>query len=112
LERAACGERCGDADDRLAAIQLFGETWLLEQEKRATGSAFAHAAGAPRAGACPLLAESLVPDASGPLASALRRARGAGDRGVADALRTAVESDLTLDCAGRVAVPLMYAIDA
>ncbi|WP_224195060.1 hypothetical protein [Nannocystis pusilla] len=113
LERAACGERCGDADDRAAVLQIFGETWLLEQERRATESAFARAPAAPRGAACPLLAESLAPDASGSLAQALRLARkeGLGAPGLGDALRGTIEADLTLDCAGRVAVPLMYAAD-
>ncbi|MCY1062966.1 hypothetical protein [Nannocystis sp. SCPEA4] len=113
LERAACGERCGDADDRAAVLQIFGETWLLEQERRATESAFARAPAAPRGAACPLLAESLAADASGSLAQTLRLARreGLGAPGLGDALRGTVEADLTLDCAGRVAVPLMYAAD-
>ncbi|MDC0671153.1 hypothetical protein [Nannocystis radixulma] len=113
LERAACGERCGDADDRAAVLQIFGETWLLEQERRATESAFARAPAAPRGAACPLLAESLAPDASGSLAQTLRLARkeGLGAPGLGDALRRTIEADLTLDCAGRVAVPLMYAAD-
>jgi len=113
LERAACGERCGDADDRVAVQQLLGETWLLEQERRAIESAYARAPAGPRGAACPLLAESLAPDASGPLATTLRRARtkGLGAPGLGDALRATIEADLTLDCAGRVAVPLMYAAD-
>ncbi|WP_434415410.1 hypothetical protein [Nannocystis pusilla] len=113
LEQAACGERCGDADDRAAVVQVFGETWLFEQERRATESAHARAPAGPRGAACPLLAESLAPDASGPLAATLRRARaeGLGAPELGDALRGAIEADLTLDCAGRVAVPLMYAAD-
>ncbi|MCY1006669.1 hypothetical protein OV079_14140 [Nannocystis pusilla] len=67
----------------------------------------------PRGAACPLLAESLAPGASGALAETLRRARveGLGAPELGDALRGAIEADLTLDCAGRVAVPLMYAAD-
>ncbi|MCY1068844.1 hypothetical protein OV090_29170 [Nannocystis sp. RBIL2] len=113
LEQAACGERCGDADDRAAVVQVFGETWLSEQERRATESAHARAPAGPRGAACPLLAESLAPGASGPLAATLQRARaeGLGAPELGDALRGAIEADLTLDCAGRVAVPLMYAAD-
>ncbi|PCC66561.1 hypothetical protein SAMN02745121_00710 [Nannocystis exedens] len=113
LEQAACGERCGDADDRAAVSQLFGETWLLEQERRAIESAHARAPASPRGAACPLLAESLAPGASGPLAATLRRARaeGLGAPELGEALRGAIEADLTLDCAGRIAVPLMYAAD-
>ncbi|MFY0530621.1 hypothetical protein [Nannocystis pusilla] len=113
LEQAACSERCGDADDRAAVVQVLGETWLSEQERRATESAHARAPAGPRGAACPLLAESLAPGASGPLAATLRRARaeGLGAPELGDALRAAIEADLTLDCAGRVAVPLMYAAD-
>lgn len=114
LERASCGERCGDADDRGAVRQVFGETWLQEQEGRALEAAFAREAPTRRATGCPVLAELLAPDASGELATTLRRARREGLRaeGLPDALRRAVEADLTLECAGRIAVPLMYAADA
>ncbi|WAS98410.1 hypothetical protein [Nannocystis punicea] len=113
LEQAACGGRCGDADDRAAVVQVFGETWLSEQERRATEAAHARAPASPRGAACPLLAESLAPGASGPLAATLRRARteGLGAPELGEALREVIEADLTLDCAGRVAVPLMYAAD-
>ncbi|MDC0719510.1 hypothetical protein [Nannocystis bainbridge] len=113
LEQAACGDRCDQADDRAAVLQLFGETWLLEQERRATESAHARAPAGPRGAACPLLAESLAPGASGPLADALRRARttGLGAPELGERLRGAIEADLTLDCVGRIAVPLMYAAD-
>jgi hypothetical protein len=114
LERRSCGEACGDADDRAAVRQVFGEPWLIEQERYAMEAAFARAAAPRREVACPLLAEVLAPGATGPLAEALAKARRSGLRGegVPEGLRRAVESDLTLQCAGRVAVPLMYAADA
>ena len=114
LERASCGERCGEADDRGAVRQVFGETWLLEQEKAAVEAAFAREAAPRRDAGCPVLAELLAPDATGELATALRRARSEGLRakGLPDALRRAIEADVTLQCAGRIAVPLMYAADA
>jgi hypothetical protein len=114
LERRSCGEACGDADDRAAVRQVFGEPWLIEQERFAMEAAFARAAAPRREGACPLLAEVLAPGATGPLAEALTEARRGGLRGsgVPEALRRAIEGDLTLQCAGRVAVPLLYAADA
>lgn len=114
LERASCGERCGEADDRSAARQLFGEPWLIAQETRAAELAFARPAPGRRDAACPLLAEQLAPDAAGGLATTLRTARREGlrARGVPDGLTRAIEADLTLQCAGRLAVPLLYAADA
>lgn len=114
LQARSCRDGCGEADDRAAVRQVFGEPWLIEQEQYAMEAAFARQAAPRREVACPLLAEVLAPDATGPLADALHRARRAGLRGpgVPEALRRAIESDLTLQCAGRVAVPLLYAADA
>jgi len=140
LTTAACGKSCGQGDDprdRVAVRQVFGEPWLLSEEKRARDAALAQPQARPAGDGCPGLGELLAPGASGPLTealSAVRREHGRRPAGAAgppsagpvlslgtgssepapttgEALRRAVEADPTLICAGQMATPLLYAGD-
>ncbi len=108
LRAAVCGESCPASEDRGIVGRVMGEPWLQQQQKRLLQVARTRSSAAALPGACPTLRELLVGDAVGPLATALREARtDVTAPGVAERLRSAVESDLTLACAGRHATSVM-----
>ncbi|MGB1274626.1 MAG: hypothetical protein ACPG77_02660, partial [Nannocystaceae bacterium] len=110
LTAAVCGSNCTASDDRGIATRVMGDAWITSRQKELLTLARRRSVQLQASDACPTLRELLVGDAVGPLAEALRAARAdVTAPGVAEALRTAVESDLTLTCAGRHAAAVMLA---
>lgn len=108
LHTALCSENCSGTEDRGVAVRVMGEKWVQQQQKLLMQAARTRVQPGPDPGACPTLRELMVGDAVGPLAKALRAARtDAISPGVAQKLRTAIESDISLSCAGRYSVAVM-----
>jgi hypothetical protein len=109
LQRAACADGCGEAEDRGVVERVLGDAWVEAREREllalATRRSFT---SDPRSGdGCPGLGELLTIGASGELAAALESARDPASLTAERDLRRAIEADLGLTCAGRIAAPLM-----
>ncbi len=110
LAHVSCEDHCGVDEDRNVVERVLGEAWVKERADRLLEAALGRLAVNAPVGDCPTPAELLAGDASGSLADAMRAASEDLDApGVADALRRSIESDMTLVCAGRYAVPLLQA---
>ncbi len=110
LAHVSCEDHCGVDEDRAVAERVLGEAWVRGRADRLLEAALGRLAVQAPVGDCPTPGELLAGDASGSLADAMRAAREDLDApGVADALRRSIESDMTLVCAGRYAIPLLEA---
>ncbi|HFE44774.1 MAG TPA: hypothetical protein ENJ18_04660 [Nannocystis exedens] len=110
LERAACPEGCGEREDRALARRVLGESWVLAQSSRLQPLAMARSFVDGRAlGGCPGLRELLAEDALGTTAEGLQSARAPVSDSAERRLRRAIEADIGLVCAGRLATPVMVA---
>jgi hypothetical protein len=110
LEQVFCDGVCPGDTDRAAVERVLGEDWLAAMSSRLPRLAGRRASTTDSDARCPTLQERLAPDAVGPVAEALRRARRSlGGAGLGDALSRALASDPTLACAGRHVLPLMEA---
>jgi len=108
LGEALCEGTCEEERADLDAIErTLGEAWITAQRASVRELALGHVQPRQRAGACPGLDEVLAPGADSPLSRALARAREISDVGVPRALVTAIESDATLVCGARLALPLL-----
>lgn len=113
LGEVSCEGPCEEERPDLDAIgRTLGEPWIAAQRAKLRELALGHAQQRPRAGACPGLDEVLAPGADSPLSRALARARESSDIGVPRALVAAIESDATLVCGARLALPLLVERDA
>jgi len=108
LQRAACADGCGEGDDRAAVERVVGEAWVLERGAKIPSLASRRSfLGEARGESCPQLAALLAEDSVGVVASGFRSGRSASTLTAERALREAIEADISLVCAGRLAAPVM-----
>lgn len=108
LQRAACADGCGETDDRAVVERVLGEAWVRARGAELTGLAARRGFVSERAPeSCPELREVLAPDALGSLSEGLGAARWPTAKSAERRLRMAVEADISLSCAGRLATPVM-----
>jgi len=108
LQRAACADGCGEKEDRAVVERVLGEAWVRARGAELTGLAARRGFVTERAPeSCPELRELLAPDALGGLSEGLEEARRPTAKSAERKLRMAVEADISLSCAGRLATPVM-----
>lgn len=108
LQRAACADGCGEQEDRAVVERVLGEAWVRARAAELTGLAARRGFVSERAPeSCPELRELLAPDALGSLSEGLGAARRPTAKSAERRLRMAVEADISLSCAGRLATPVM-----
>jgi hypothetical protein len=109
LLTAACDDACGEREQRRDAEIVMGEDWVRAQLPALVVADRVHVQAPTRPG-CPGLEESLAPDASGPLANALKEAaRDPRAIELPAMYERALESDLGFVCAAPDVIPLMAA---
>ncbi len=108
LQKAACADGCGEAEDRGVVERVLGEAWVRARGEELAELASRRAFIAERAPeSCPELRELLAPDALGVLSEGLQDARSPTAKSAERRLRMAIEADISLSCAGRLATPVM-----
>ncbi len=115
LSEAFCQGPCVDDVDLETVARVLGDDWITQQRETLDARVDAHAVARSEASdACPSLAEVWASDATGPTAAALAAARkqGVASPQALSAYTAAIESDVTLSCAGRWVMPLLAAVDA
>jgi hypothetical protein len=115
LTNAFCGGPCQDDADLDTVTRVLSSEWIDRQRAGLSDRALAATApAAETATGCATLPEVWGADATGPVAHAVATARRQGVDAPAalSSYVTAIESDLTLTCAGKWILPLMSAADA
>lgn len=108
LSRTMCDGSCREDDDLGVVRRVMGEDWVESTREALLGWSLARRTRPEATAGCPTVAELTEPDASGPLAEALRAARvDLRAPGVGHQLGAALASDLRSWCAGRIVLPAM-----